>query len=1006
MKIPAYHKDLKTLHVNTLKPRAYFIPYDSLEDALSGDRNNSYYLTNLCGTWSFKYFDSYEDVTDELFSADYTDSSLCDVKVPGNFQLYKVGEFDRPLYSNLMYPFPTDPPFVPEDNPCGVYFKDFDVSEEMLARDSIITFEGVASCFYIYVNGVFAGYSQISHATSEFDISKYLHLGKNRITVLNVKWCDGSYLEDQDFFRLSGIFREVYILSRNKTRAQDIEIRREISDDLKTAVIKVKCDLTESTSVLYGLSSPSGELAVQGEAENGEFEIKLENPLLWNDEAPYIYTLFVTVEDEIIPFAVALCKAEIKDKKLLINNKPVKLRGINRHDSSAENGYAVTLDEMKRDLLLLKSANVNAIRTSHYPNDPRFYDLAEALGFYFINEADIETHGMGYNNEHEWDWTRWSMLSEIPEWREAYVDRAAHLYERDKNHGSVIMWSLGNESGCGKNHRAMREYIKGRDKNAIVHYENAHLEFKAVPEGEDFSDISDVESRMYAGTKYIEGYLNKPEYTKPFYMCEYVCSMSTGDVYDFWKLVDKYDNFCGGCIWEFCDHAINIPDENGNARYYYGGDFGDFPNNGICCVDGLVFPDRTPRPGYYDMKKVYEPFRGSYKNGVLTLRSVRYFKAFSDLSLKWVVSENGKKLACGEIESLNIEPQCEKAYTLFDETEFTLSENAFLTVTLHQRNDTPWQKKGYEVGFLQFELPANSKPEKACASQNNFSYENGERLVTIACGDVTYTFDKPYGRISSIKNGEKELLSAPFTFDIYHPLTYNGGSKDAWLDNHFHKAKQKTYSTTVTETENGVAVSSSFAFGGPSNPPVLKGTVTYTFRLDGTVNISASGKVREGLPPLPRLGIKLELSNDFEKINYFGLGGTGETYPDRFAAARYGEFNTTVTDSFVHYVRPQENGLHYKTRRLALATESGTSLHVLPYGMKDFSFNASHISTEQINNARHDFELCPENKTILNLDWRFNAISENGELDTPENKRLLKDKDFEFGFSLKIVNEV
>lgn len=1001
MKTPAYHKDLKTLHVNTLKPRAYFIPYDSLEDALTGDRNNSYYLTSLCGNWSFKYFDTYEDVTDDLFAADYNSNSLPEVEVPGNFQLYKVGEYDRPLYSNLMYPFPTDPPFVPEDNPCGVYFKDFTVNEEMLSRDSIITFEGVASCFYLYINGAFVGYSQISHATSEFDISKYLHLGENRITVLNVKWCDGSYLEDQDFFRLSGIFREVYILSRNKIRANDIEIKREISDDLKTALIKVKCDLTKKATVLYGISSPDGTLIKEGETTDGEFQIEIKNPQLWNDETPYVYTLFVTVEDEIIPFQTALTKVEIKDKKLLINNKPVKLRGINRHDSSAENGYAVTLDEMKRDLLLLKSANVNAIRTSHYPNDPRFYDLAEALGFYFINEADIETHGMGYNNEKDWDWTRWSLLSEIPEWREAYVDRAEHLYERDKNHGSVIMWSLGNESGCGKNHRAMREFIKSRDKNAIVHYENAHLEFKAVPEGENFSDISDIESRMYAGTKYIEGYLNNPEYTKPFYMCEYVCSMSTGDVYDFWELVDKYDNFCGGCIWEFTDHAINVPDENGNPRYYYGGDFGDFPNNGTSCIDGLVFPDRTPRPGYFDMKKVYEPFRGSFKDGVLTLKSVRYFKDLSDLSLKWVLSQNGKAVASGEIATLDIAPQESRDYTLFCENEFTLKENTFLTVTLHQKADTPWQKKGFEVGFLQFEL-SQEEADNAKKTEKVLSISDGERFLKVTCGDCQYTFDKPYGRISSIKKGEKELLCEPVTFDIYHPLTYNGGSRKIWLDNHFHKAKQKTYSTEITNAENSVTVKTSIAFGGPSNPPVFKADVVYTFKNDGTLSVTAYGKIRENLELLPRLGLKVTLNDDFESINYFGLGGTGETYPDRYKAARFGKYETTVTDSFIHYVRPQENGLHYKTRRLTLSDSDNTEITVKPLGIKDFAFKASHISSAQIDEKKHDFELQSEHKTILNLDWRFNAISENGELDTPENKRILKEKDFSFGFVFEI----
>ncbi len=597
MKFKPLHKSLETLHYGTEKPRAYFIPYDSLDDALSGNRNNSYYLTNLCGNdWSFKFFPSFEDLTDEYLEADYDYSSLPLVEVPGCIQLYKGLEHDTPLYSNLLYPFPTDPPHVPEENPCSVFIKEFELQEDLLQRENIITFEGVSSCFYLLVNGEFAGYSQISHSTSEFNISKYLKKGKNRLTVVVVKWCDGSYLEDQDYFRLSGIFREVYILSRSKTRLQDVYIRQSFSEDFSSATLTIQCDLVGEAPVLYGLASPKGDLIAQGESDNKNFSINIPNPYMWNDETPFVYHLFLTVEDEIIPFQIALCEKKIEDKKLLINKKPVKLRGINRHDSTL-NGYVVTVDNMKEDLILLKRANVNCIRTSHYPNDPRFYDLAEALGFYFVDEADIETHGMGFNTDADWDWFRWSMLSDIPEWKKAYVDRAEHLFERDKNHGSVIMWSLGNESGCGRNHRAMREFIKSRDKNAIVHYENAHLEFKAVPEGECFKDISDVESRMYANVDYIDAYLNNPENPKPFYMCEYVCSMSTGDVYDYWELVDKYDNFCGGCIWEFCDHSVNIPADDGSPRYLYGGDFGEFPNNTTCCLDGLVFPDRSLRPG-------------------------------------------------------------------------------------------------------------------------------------------------------------------------------------------------------------------------------------------------------------------------------------------------------------------------------------------------------------------------------------------------------------------------
>lgn len=1000
MKLPDYHKHLSDLHIGTEKPRAYFIPFDSKEKALSGDRNLSDYFFNLCGEWKFLFRNSFEDIDCEFFKVDFDVSAYDDEKVPGCFQLYKNGKYDKPLYSNLMYPFPTDPPHVPDENPCAAYIRDIQVSDEMLARENIITFEGVSSCFYLWVNGEFVGYSQVSHCTSEFNITDKLHKGANRIAVLVVKWCDGSYLEDQDCFRFSGIFREVYILSRNKNYIKDIDVRQSFNDDFSSAALDVKLSLNGKPSVAYELYSPDGQIVATGDTDDN-FSINIASPLMWNDEEPYLYTLLITAEDEIIPVKIALCKKEIKDKKFLINGKAVKLRGINRHDSSPDNGYTVSLEEMKHDLMLFKAANVNAIRTSHYPNDPRFLELCDIYGFYVINEADIETHGMGYNTRDDWDWMRWSMLSTVPEWKEAYVDRAERLYERDKNHGCVVMWSLGNESGCGVNHRAMREYIKSRDENAIVHYENSHLEFKAVPEGECFADISDVESRMYPGYEYTENYLNDEQYDKPFYMCEYVCSMSTGNVYPFWELVDKYDNFCGGCIWEFSDHVVNFPDEKGNPRYYYGGDFGDFPNDGVCCIDGLVFADRKPRPGYYDMKKVYEQFRGSFENGELTVKSVRYFTSLSDFGAKWTLTSGNDVLASGEIHSLDIPPLSEKTYKLFDAADFEFRGDCFLTVSVYQKNDTPWAEKGYETGFLQFEINAQKIIEDKKTSPVICTED--DRYVTISCGENEYVFDKPYGRINSIARKGEQLLVAPSKFRIWHAPTYNRGSVDEWMLNHFDHIAQKTYSTDVSVNDESVVIDTQIALGGPANPPVIKMNVKYTFNNDGTLDIEADGTVRENVPVLPRLGIELKMKKECEIIRYFGLGEI-ESYPDRWKACRYGEYELTVTDNFVHYVRPQENSSHYRTRRADVGAENGAGIRVVGKGIKDFSFNASHYSAEQLTEKAHDFELENEHCTYFNIDWRFTGFSESREFDTPENKRLLDDKKITFGFKLEPID--
>lgn len=1001
-----FHKSLETLHMNTQKPGAYFIPYSTMDEALTFQRENSSFYTDLCGEWKFRFYPSFEDV--DLSCVAVADISDYDsITVPRSWQMYTGRDYDKPMYSNLQYPFHTDPPHVPDENPCGAYYTTFCVTKDMQGRRLMLNFEGVSSCFYLWVNGTFTGYSQVSHSTSEFDISDFVLEGENTLTVLVVKWCDGTYLEDQDFFRLSGIFRDVYILHRNKKGIEDFSVKTDIQSNEKSARISVSYSLYEKGNVIsYVLFSPNGKTAHRGEADGGLFSIDIKSPLPWNDEMPYLYTLFILVEDEIIPVRIGIREFKIDNRKLLVNNKPIKLKGINRHDSHPDNGYTVTRRDMINDLMLMKRANVNAIRTSHYPNSPLFLELCDELGFYVINEADLETHGMGYEVEGEWDWQRWSLLSRMPEWKEAYIDRARLLYERDKNHPSIIFWSLGNESGVGANHRAMAQYIRSKDEKAIIHYENSHLEFKAIEDGADYSDISDVESRMYPKADYIERYLADKSNKKPLFMCEYVDSVTTGDVYDYWSYVDKYDNFCGGCIWEFCDHAVNVPDGNNNPRYFYGGDFGEHPNDGICCLDGLVYPDRRPRPGYFDMKKVYEPFRGGFDGkGTIKIKNVRYFLPLSDLTAVWTLSHSVGKIASGRIESLQIEPQVEKEYTLFDLNKIKekLKENCFLTISLIQNEATPWAQKGYEVGFMQFEIPTIK--EKKRLKQNTVKFVEDKRFIRASTGRISFVFDKAFGSISEYSLNGTPLLFQKSSFDIWRAPNYNGGSKERWLLERFDRITQKTYYSKLIECDaKHIKIECSFCLGAHSCLPVIRASAIYTFNGDGTVNISVSGSVRNNAPLLPRLGLRLVLPSGFERIEYFGLGET-ETYPDRYKAARFGEYSLSVQENFEHYIRPQENSSRYKTRWVKIKNTEGIGLFAEGFGMDDFPFSASHFTANQLIEAAHDFELEPREETYLNLDWRVNSISEDRLLATSQNKRLLDDKSFKFGFTLKAIRE-
>ena len=561
-----------------------------------------------------------------------------------------------------------------------------------------------------------------------------------------------------------------------------------------------------------------------------------------------------------------------------------------------------------------------------------------------------------------------------------------------------MLWSLGNESGAGVNHRAMAQYIRSRDDRALVHYENSHLEFKAVPEGENFADISDVESRMYAGTEYIENYLNNKEYTKPFYMCEYVCSMSTGDVYPFWDLVEKYDNNFGGCIWEWCDHAVNVPDENGNARYFYGGDFGDFPNSSICCIDGLVYPDRTPRPGYFDMKRVYQQYSAEYNgNGSVTVTSRRRFTSLDDTAIHWTLSESGKTVSEGTTAVLSTPAQGSTTVKLFDPTDFDSLPSCLLTLSFVSTKDTPWAEKGFETGFEQFVLkdytPYVPKDGRVELSEN-------DRFAVIKAGNIAYTFDKPYGRISSITCGCKELLSAPVEPQIWRAPCYNRGSSEMWRLKNFRYAAQKTYSCLVCETDGGVCIKTKIAIGGPSCPPVIHADVDYKFTPDGCVTLCFDGDVIEKCPILPKVGYRLFMPAENESVSYFGFGPR-EAYVDRYKSQRLGLWNTPATDNFEHYIRPQENGAHYGTR-FAEVYSNAAGLRFEPFGMEHFSFNAQHFTAQMLEDTKHDFELEPLEDTVVSLDWRMTGISEAEYHNDPERAlRRIDEKKLNFGFVIR-----
>ena len=984
MSITAYHKMLNHLHINCEEPRAYYIPYESERKAFEGRRESSAYFTSLNGEWDFGYYRSFEDIEDDFIGAPLTEK----IDVPSCWQTYTGRGYDPPLYSNLRYPFPVDPPYLPAGNPCGHYSRVIEI-EKKEGKRYFLNFEGVSSCFYLFINGEFTAYSQVSHCTSEIDITDRIVTGENKIDVLVVKWCDGSYLEDQDMFRLSGIFRDVYILERDADALRDIHIRYTLSPSYDRADIKIE-SADFDRAVIY---SPGGE-----KTEFNAKEFSVGNPLLWSSEEPNLYRLIIIKGNEAIPFNVGFREIRFEGNVAYFNSRPVKLYGVNRHDSDPKTGYCVTEEQMKRDIFLIKRANCNTVRTSHYPNSPLFAEMCDRYGLMLVDEADIETHGMGFEYKDTWDWMRWSKLSTDDEWEESYVDRAKRLYERDKNNPCVIMWSLGNESGCGKNHRAMRKYIKSRDENAIVHYENSHLEFKAVPEGENFADISDVESRMYAPLDYTEKYAEDPYSKKPFFFCEFACSMTTGDIHAHADLFRKYPAVWGGCFWEFADHAL----DTGGGKYRYGGDFGDRPNDGICCIDGAVFPDRKPRPGYYDLKKAYEPFESSFRDGKLTVFNRRFFTSLDDMYIRADLEKDGEVIDSAVIGTDGIAPQSSKVF----ETGLQIPQgkNVFLTVYLLRKEACEWAEKDYTAGFNQFEL--SSGEEIISHAEGEISSEDSRRYFTVKSGKTVFTLDKPFGEITSIKTDGKELLLSPIRINIIKAPGNNerekmNDCKSASMDS----AELLIKSCEISTRDGYAGCVCNFSMGGASVLPVIDGRITYGFYPDG-IEISIAGETRPLLKEmdirLPRLGFLLTLPEEYSYMTYFGKG-PGEAYADRHRAQRYGRFKTDTVSNFVPYIKPIENGAHFGTREAGVYNRSGEGLEFFPVKGKEFIFNASPYTPVEIERTAHNDELPVSNKTCVYLDYKMDIRGGRGVFEQLEPERKWDYGPFEFGIFIKPI---
>ena len=968
---------------NRCKQRAYYIPCATKEEALS--KMSSRY-TSLNGTWEFGYFKNPYEVDENQLNDN--------IEVPSCWQ--SLG-YDQLQYTNVNYPFNFEPPYVPAENPVGVYRRGFTASE---GERTYIVFEGVSSYFEVKVNGEYVGMSKGSHLQSEFDITGFVKNGENELVVTVYKWCDGSYLEDQDFLRFNGIFRDVYLLRRPTEHMTDFYIHTH-----KSGSVWVDTDFTDGRlPVNMTILDPDG---------NEMDGMTVASPKLWTAETPTLYTLVIECNGEWIAKRFGFSFVTIEDGMLKVNGAPVKLKGVNRHDSHPENGYTVSKEHMLNDLLLMKQFNINCVRTSHYPNHPEFMEMCDELGFYVIDECDLETHGTervyGYRSVEAC-----TVLSGNPVWQAAYVDRMVRTLERDKNSPCVLFWSLGNESEWGENHVAMSAYVRARDPYHPVHYERVVSYAKGYMPEEEYPahPLTDIISRMYPS---VEALIAQGEFTKesrPYFMCEYAHAMGLGpgSLEEYWDTIYKYPRLCGGCVWEWCDHTATV-----NGNYLYGGDFGEFPHDGNFCIDGLVYPDRIPHTGLRVLGQVMRPVRikaVDLKIGKIAVRNCQDFVSTADYDFAWKITSGDKVLSEGRFEcdiSAHEEKEIVIDYNLPESAEYT----CYLEIETLEKSAKPWCEAGFVYGFEQLQLPVEVKKAEMTAEPVAVSVSELKGKYTLTCGETSYVFSRVSGLLEAIVKNGRNYLKQPADFTVWRATIDNDRNRRSeWEIAHLHHARLNVRGCEAEQGESSATVTVVGNVGSESRLPLYNVKVTYRVSADGLdVKVDAvaarkavNGHVLwEGLLKkeiyLPRFGIRYVLDKSFEELEYYGKGPY-ESYVDVLSHTRYGLYHSDVTSQYEPYIRPQECGNHYGVTEVKLGEQGGSTVKV--NADKAIEFSALHYSVEQLDRVQHRHELKAEDATHLIVNYKVGGIGSNSCGPEPLEKDRFEDKEFNFAFRLSV----
>lgn len=1007
MMIPRYYEDLSILHDNTMPMRSYYIPASQKMNTLIEHREDSDRFQLLNGVWKFQYYKSVYDLKEAFYRTNFNTKDFDDITVPG---VWQIAGYDSPQYTNIRYPFPFDPPYLPQDIPCGAYVRKFTYHENIDAPKIYLNFEGVDSCFFVWLNGKYTGYSQVPHATAEFDVTEFLKEGENTIAVLVLKWCDGSYLEDQDKFRMNGIFRDVYLLKRPERAIWDYHITTQIKENTAKIKLNVTFDFSIPVSVTIE-DQARAVVATDTISDDGSIEFKIPNPTLWNTEHPYIYTLTLQSSYETIVDYIALRTIEIRDKVIYFNGQKIKFRGVNRHDSDPETGFTVSVPQIKKDLSLMKQHNFNSIRSSHYPNAPYFYQMCDLYGFMVIEEADIEAHGpyMLYRKE-DTDYNRFKRwnekIADDPIWEESILDRVQHMVQRDKNRFCIVMWSMGNESAYGCNFEKALRWTKKFDPCRLTQYESAR--YRNYDVTYDYSNL-DLYSRMYPAMNEIEEYLEE-DGSKPFLLVEYCHAMGNGpgDLEDYFQLIQKDDRMCGGFVWEWCDHAIaHGKTESGKTIYYYGGDHDEELHDGNFCMDGLVFPDRTPHTGILEYKNVYRPVRVvSYdqETGKLVLHNYLDFDDLKDyLDIRFEVIKDGlSTVQKGKLSPFSVMPHTDGVTEL--NVTIPSEGKIYLKLIYRLKKETPFLKKNFILGFDEILLKNEDGRNQMALSWlkktgqvKEIRVHETDTEVTINSKDFTYTLDRRTGLFEQMQFSSRNYLIHPMELNIWRAPTDNDMYlKSKWKKARYDKAYTRAYTVETIQNMHGIFIVSHVAVVADSIQKILDITINWKIDNDGKLSSVMYAEKDDEFPVLPRFGIRMFLDKRLKNVSFYGMGPQ-ESYCDKHQGAYHALFRTKINDLHEDYIRPQENGSHFDCDYVVF---SAAQFGIAAAAEKPFSFNASCYTQEKLEDTAHNYELEESDSIVFCLDYALNGIGSNSCGPALLEKYQFDDTSFQLEFTL------